>query len=264
MSQFAVDVSTYMTSAVSTVTESATLEEVNAELSALDVSALPVLDAQGRAAGVISRTDLLRAGRVHVDEGTRRHTLKLPDARVREFMTATVEVVTPSTPLWDAARRMVRQHYHRLFVAEDSRLIGVISTREMMRAIAEVRLATPVSEITSGSVVKVKADDPLALAVDRMAAAHRSGLVVVQGDWPVGVFTQVEALEARDANPQAPVHDWMDMRVLSLPTTMPVHMAAGQALATGARRLLTIETLGVAGIATGMDFTQLVSDSHKG
>ena len=56
---------------------------------------------------------------------------------------------------------------------------------------------------------------------------------------------------------------WMDMRILAIPGTMPIFLAAGQALATGARRILPLESLGTAGIVTGMDFAALVAKSHN-
>ncbi len=261
-------VATHMTSPVFSVRGDDELAEAERLMAELDVSALPVVQGvharANRLSGVISRTDLLRAGRVRVSGERREHVLSLPKARVREFMTSTVEVVRPDVRLADAARRMVRQHLHRLFVSENDHLAGVVTTREMMRAVREARVRAPMSELMTKSVVCVKASDPLSLAVDRLAAAHVTGLVVVEDAWPVGLFGQAEALAARDAPPDYTVEEWMDPRFLSLPAETPIHRVAAQALATGARRVLAVGDEGVRGIVSGMDFTDLVRRSAEG
>jgi CBS domain-containing protein len=234
------------------------------ELAKLGISALPVVDHAGFVVGVLSRTDLLRVGRVRLMNGQRRRVLTLPDASVRELMTSTVEVVSPETSLFEAARRMIRRHIHRLYVCEEQRPVGVIGTKEMMQAVIEQRLAAPIAELIHGSLVVARSGDPLSLAIDRMALAHHSGLVVVEGGWPVGVFTQADALSARDAAPDERVDRWMDPGVICLPLATPAFRAAEQVIATRARRLLAVDAQGVSGILTGVDFARLVSSAEPG
>jgi CBS domain-containing protein len=250
-----------MSSPVQTVREDARLGEVQAKLAQHGVSAVPVLDATTRLAGVITRTDLLRVGRVRPAEGEPEHAVNLPTGRVREYMTPTVEVIGPDTPLNEAARRMVDREHHRLFVATNGRLMGVVSTREMMRAVSLVGVSTPLSEIMSTAIVTVQIDDPLVLAVDRMAESHHRGLVVTDQGWPVGIFGQIEALAARDASPQRSVGEWMSRSFLSLPAGMPAHHAAAQSMTTRAHRIVAVRSDEASGIVSGLDFTRLVAQA---
>jgi CBS domain-containing protein len=71
---------------------------------------------------------------------------------------------------------MLQNRNHRLYIATDRVPTGVISTKELMLAVADARIAIPVSEFMHGSLVVVNADAPLSLAIDRMALAHHSGL----------------------------------------------------------------------------------------
>lgn len=246
-----------MVSPVRTIRETASAVDAERELSRLGVSALPVIDRSESMVGVLSRTDLLRAGRTRFAEGNRR-ALTLPKTTVRELMTATVEVIGPETPLSEAARRMVRQHRHRLYVSEDRRPAGVVSTKEMMLAVSVAKIALPIAEIMHGSLVVVQASDPLSLAIERLTLSHHGGLVVVEDEWPVGMFTQTEALDAREAAPDERVDEWMDPRFICLPMATPVFRAAEQAVATRARRVLAVDGAGLRGIVAGLDFARLV------
>jgi CBS domain-containing protein len=258
MPAFAQPVLEHMVSPVHTIADGDKLERADRELSRLHISALAVTDRSGAMVGVLSRTDLIRAGRVRRVGGRRELSLSLPDASVREHMTSTVEVVAPDTSLAEAARRMLRQHVHRLFVAEDRRPLGVVSTKEMVSAVVQARVALPIAELMHGSLVTVQANEPVALAVDRMTAAHHSGLLVLEGGWPVGIFTQADALAAQEAPAADPVESWMDTRFVCLPLATPVFRAGEQALATRARRVLAIDASGLRGVLTGMDFARLV------
>jgi len=246
-------------SPVRTVAETESVASVEQELSKLGISALPVVDRAGALVGVISRTDLLEAGRVRVlVNGRRRKALTLPEAPARELMTATVELVAPETPLSEAARRLVRNHIHRLYVSEGRYPLGVLGSKEIMWAVFEAKLATPIAEAMHGPLVVVSAGDPLSLAIDRIALSHHSGLVVVEDGWPVGVLTQADALAAREAAPDDRVDNWMDPRVICLPLAMPLYRAAEQAVATGARRVLAVNGKGVRGILSALDFARVV------
>ncbi len=230
-------------------------------MESLGVSALPVLDASRAIAGVLSRTDLLRVGRVRVLAETRERLLTLPDARVEEHMSTRVEVIPPDLSLRRAAKRMVENRHHRLFVATESRLSGVIGTREMMHAVALERVRVPLADVMTSSIISVRAEDPLSLALDRLTAAHIWGLVVVDGRWPLGSFSQVEALAARDASPTDPVEYWMDHSLLCLAAEMTADRAARVALSMRTARIVAVSEEEMRGIVSPLDFARLVSDA---
>jgi len=258
MSSFTMPLRDYMHSPVHTVQYSTSLAEAERRLSELDIGALPVLDADGKPTGIVSRTDLLRIGRIRPTNGHRRRAISVPDGAVVEVMTASIETLSPDASVQEAARRMAKERIHRVFAEEKGSLVGAVSTKEMMRVIVDKRVSLPLSELMTTSVVVVRASDPLQLAIDRMAASHVQGVVVVDEGWPVGVFTQVEALEARDAGAQAPVEQWMNPAVLCLPEEMPVHRAASQAIATKARRIVAMDSRDVRGVLSGLDFARIV------
>lgn len=100
------------------------------------VSGLPVVDAAGALVGVVSQTDLLRA------RATEYLWANWAGLRVRHLMTSPAVTVHRQTPLALAARRMDRNHVHRLVVVDDhddARPIGILSTSDLVRAMAQLR-----------------------------------------------------------------------------------------------------------------------------
>lgn len=258
MKKFASSVRHYMRTPVHTILESEQLTEAAVVLETREISALGVVDPRGALVGVISRTDLIHAGRMRAREDSRDKALSLPAVGLREFMTPTVEIIGPDRPLHEAARGMLKRDVHRLFVSDDRRPIGVITTTDLMRAVVDARLKEPIADIMHIAVISVEADRPVAYAVDRMAAVERSGLVVTEEGWPVGVFTQADALAARDAPATDRVEAWMDPRIICVPMATPIWRAAQQTVATRPRRLLTVDGRGVRGVVTSMDFARVV------
>jgi CBS domain-containing protein len=253
MANFEMPVTDYMTSPVETAQVGQSLVAANAMFSEQGVSALGVVDAAGMLKGVVSRTDILHAAVFSHGE-----TFRVPDRPVEEIMKSPAIQLSSDAPLAQAAKLMLKNHVHRVFVTRDGRPEGVVSTRDLMRAVREKRIKTPISEIASGSVVKVRADDPIALAVDRLDRSNKHGLVVVEGDFPIGIFDQASALEARRLPPTTAVENAMNVRILILPAAMGLGRAAQQAVGMNVRRILIEDDRGVTGIVGGLDFARVM------
>jgi len=256
MSHFQVPVKLYMSSPVLSVRPEASLEEAYEVMVEGRISALPVLDSQRVVEGLITRSDLLRIGRTEAGSRPDSHVLAFPDRKVSAEMTREVQTVSPDMTLEVAAGMMARGRIHRVVVTEDARAIGLLSTRDLMRAIAEKEMSHPISEFMSSPVFTIRAEEGLGMAVERLEKARVSGLVVVEDDWAVGVFTQAEALEARHLPRGTAVGDAMNPRILTLAPRTRMHRAAAQAAATGVRRVVIQEGESLVGILSGLDFAQ--------
>lgn len=255
MSQYESSVELYMSQPVHAVESSSPLSDAYKKLRAHRVSSLAVVDS-GKPVGVLSRTDLLRVGRLESGRSPKSALLILPDKRVRDAMTHAIVTVPPDASIKEAARRMVADGLHRVFVVDKGRLVGVLSTKDVMLAVSEAKDARPISALMSSPVLTVRAGEPVALAVERLEQAHVSGVVVTDNDWPVGVFTQVESLTASNAPRDTPVEDVMSPAMLCMAVSTPTFRAAAQAAATRARRVIATEGREMKGILTGIDFTR--------
>lgn len=258
MPQFEVPVAEYMTREVEAVPPTATLAGVARALERLNISAVPVVD-RGVLVGVVSRSDLLHAGRTHAAHGRRGTSLEVPAQRVAEIMKPAPFVVTPATPLTDAARSMLRNRIHRVFVIERGHVAGVLSTLDLTVAVRDARVDGPLRTLMSAPIFSVDTQDPLALAIERLELAHVTALVVVEDGWPVGVFTQVEALAARDLPRDTPVEDVFDQALVCLPAATRIYRAAALAARLDVRRVVVADGPEVVGIVSGLDFARVVA-----
>lgn len=257
MAQFQVPTHLYMTTGVVSVASTETLERAYQVATAEGVSSVPVQDGD-RFVGIVSLTDLLRVGIREAGSTAQAKVLTFPARAVAEEMTPRVETITPETSLADAARVIREKTIHRLFVTQDGKLVGVLSTTDLMRAIAEKKVNHPVGEYMSSPVFTIRDHEPLGEAVERLDHGHASGLVVVEDGWPVGIFSKVQALEARDQPRSLAVGEVMSSKILTLPPTTSLYRAAAQASALGVRRVVIHDGDEVLGILSGSDFARAV------
>lgn len=99
-----------------------------------DISALVVVDDDGLLVGIISRSDILRAGVEEPD---------WPNATVSRFMTRDVISVTPDTKLAEVMRILLRNHIHRVVVVREDdqgrkQPIAVLSDSDLVCDMADV------------------------------------------------------------------------------------------------------------------------------
>ena len=168
-----------MTTDVVSVPPGATLREVAEVLAEREVSGAPVVDEAGRVIGVITATDLVRFESPEAPprprrEGQGRREERQPEpppgflvelwaepgpevlerflaARsmeadpldrhtADEIMTPDIVALPPDAEVHVAAERMLRERVHRVLVMEDGRLVGVVSSTDVLRAVAERKI----------------------------------------------------------------------------------------------------------------------------
>lgn len=127
--------------------------EAVARLFALnDVSGAPVVDDAGRPLGVITQPDLVDPGRPRSGQVGRTVYYRVWNGDVRamgviappvvpmpgvatDVMTTPLLTVDRNAPIAEAARVMVRERVHRLFIVEKGRIMGVVSALDCLRAL---------------------------------------------------------------------------------------------------------------------------------
>lgn len=258
MANFEIPARQYMSAPLQTADVDASLDDVRRRLLELGFSALPVAE-DGRVVGLVSRTDLVKVGTRQSGNRPGSSLLVLPDRTAGQEMTPDPRAVPADAPLSRVAGIMVEDRIHRVFVEEDGETIGVVTTRDLMRVVAEKKVNHPLSRHMSSPLFTVRASEPVSLATERLEKARVTGLVVVDDGWPVGVFTRREALESRGARREMPVEEAMNVAILLLAADLPIHRAAAQAAAMNARRIVATRDEEAVGIVSGLDFAQLVA-----
>jgi CBS domain-containing protein len=154
-----------MTSPAITVGVDASLHEVAEALAARRISGLPVLDAGGALAGVISEADII-AKETHDSSHAR---------TAGEAMTSPARTIGPQRTVAEAARVMLAESVNRLPVVRDGELVGIVTRADLVRAFVrsdeEIR-----EEIRESVALRWHGIDPNGLTV-----RVKDGVVEVEG-----------------------------------------------------------------------------------
>jgi CBS domain-containing protein len=103
------------------------------------VSGAPVVDKDGNLAGIISEKDCLRvfaSGAFY----------QLGGGIVGDFMSKTVLTVDPDDDVFKVADIFMKNHFRRLPVVKDGKLVGLISRRDVLTASLKILEQSPVKK----------------------------------------------------------------------------------------------------------------------
>lgn len=95
---------------------------------------LPVLDEDGRLAGVVSQRDLFHSGLIKaLGYGAHAQQHALATVMVKEAMTTDVATTTPDTSLREAARTMLERKIGCLVVVEAGKIAGILAESDFVK-----------------------------------------------------------------------------------------------------------------------------------
>ena len=95
-----------------------------------DISSAPVVDDAGGLIGIITQKDCMQVAlnaAYHSEYG----------GLVADFMSTQVSTISPDESIVDAAKRFLENRYHRYPVLKNDRLVGVLSRRDVIRALGD-------------------------------------------------------------------------------------------------------------------------------
>ena len=161
-----------MTSPAVTIGPETTVRDAAKTMLAKNISAVPVVGADGKLAGIVSEGDLMR----RVETGTARHPWWLswvvdePEDRARDYikshgtlardvMTSRVVTVAADTPLGQIARLLEKHRIKRVPVVDaGGAVVGIVSRANLLQGLTVQQSAAPVSKLAaqkSGSRVSL-------------------------------------------------------------------------------------------------------------
>lgn len=152
-----------MVSPVITVKPSASVKEVAKTFLERRISAVPVVDDQGRVIGIVSEGDLMHRSEAGTErqrswwllgltgdealaaEYTKAHARKVADVMTRNVITA-----PPDTPLHEIAALLEKNSIKRVPIVNNGQLVGIVSRANLIQAVASARpmLEIPLSDST--------------------------------------------------------------------------------------------------------------------
>ncbi len=282
---------------VKTVPQSLRVKDLIQLLAHKKVSGVPVVDEDGKLAGIISETDIVRA-QAHLTGKDFCYTFyeydpfagqvglfgecspKVLDMQVADLMTREVIMALPQESLPIVIRRMLAHGIHRLIVAEEKVILGLISTLDVLQALAlgKIALTAPPTKVADLSLeVHPVASEEMFIRelIDILAEKGITGLPVVREDGTVlGVVSQADLVRqqaetdrrrykypdfygldpfmkkvplVRDFGQEVlerPVKEFMNPRVISVTLETPITAVAKTMVAEKVHRLLVMDPEG--------------------
>jgi CBS domain-containing protein len=135
-----------------------TIEELAQFLIDKAITGAPVVDANGKFVGVVSLTDIVRhdslaelelradephdyymhgwEDRLAPEDISSFHVEEKPQAYVRDIMTPLIFKVDESTSIQEIADTMIGGRVHRLLVTRAGKIIGIVTTMDLLKVIA--------------------------------------------------------------------------------------------------------------------------------
>ncbi len=157
-----------------------------------------------RAAAALIRDMDLESARQELLELLARHIY--PIETVGQIMSHGVHTLPPETTVDDAAEEMLRYGFEGFPIAEDGRVVGVLSRREIDRA-RRLRLGNmPVSHYMTKGDIQVRADDSVERLQQIMTRFGVGQVPVVSEDEIVGIVTRTDLIKSWATPPQGPAH----------------------------------------------------------
>ena len=188
-------VSSVMVKDVITVPQSMRLGEVAKIMLDKGIGSVPVMD-DDKMVGIVSKADFVTlAVGIAFDKIT-----------VKEIMSKNLISVSPSERIIHARRLMLEEHVGRLPVVDEGELVGMITSKDLMRAFIEFRKSVPekyqksqikdllVEDIMSKNPTFVSKDLSITEVSNIIMETGFNGLPVVEDGEVVGIITQTDIL----------------------------------------------------------------------
>ena len=125
-----IKVKEYMTRRLITLEPDTELLHAVHTLNKHNIAGAPVVDSEGTLVGILTEKDCLKVvykAAYYSEYG----------GRVADLMSREVETVSPDDNLVEIAKRFIEGRFHRYPVLDNGRLVGQISRRDALRALAD-------------------------------------------------------------------------------------------------------------------------------
>ena len=188
-------ISSVMVKDVITVPQSMQLGDVAKLMLDEGIGSVPVMD-DDKMVGIVSKADFV----------TLAVGIAFDKVSVKEIMSKDLIAVSSTERIVHARRQMIESHVGRLPVVDDGKLVGMITSKDLMRAFIEFRKSVPekyqksqikdllVEDIMSKNPTFVSRDMSITEISNIIMETGYNGLPVVEDDKVVGIITQTDIL----------------------------------------------------------------------
>jgi CBS domain-containing protein len=178
---------------------------------------------------------------------------------------STFTIVSPGTSVIDAAKLMITRKT-RLLVYDEKRLIGIITSTDMVRAFRHTNSNPPLEKVISNNLYTVKEDDDIFKAVKIMYEKRIGSVIVTKHKSPYGIFTERDLLVnvlSNDADIKNPVIGYCSYPLVTAEFGIKGSDAAKIMAENKIKRLILTKQGKVSAIVTARDIVDAFQSSFS-
>jgi diguanylate cyclase (GGDEF)-like protein/PAS domain S-box-containing protein len=241
---------------VTTCLVQSSLAEVAGLMAQRRFSSIVVTDDTRHPVGIITERNILRA----------MHDGIVGTTPLQKVMSAPVVVMSSDTPVLEGYRTCQREGIRHLVLVDEAGVIsGVVSETDFRLHLDLTVLAgrRRIASIAQRTGIAMPPETPLKQALDLMDAQHKTCVIVVAEDKPLGIVTERDVVRLYSSKT-----DWMDTTlgdvmispVLSITVNSTTSEAAEKMLVHKVRHLVVVDANGnMIGLVSEHDLSQLMA-----
>ncbi|MBI3902559.1 MAG: PAS domain S-box protein [Nitrosomonadales bacterium] len=217
------------------------------------ISSIVVTDNSNHPLGIVTERNILHAMQAGCPQ----------DTNLRDIMSSPVITVPPSITTLDAYQLCLRNGIRHLVIVDESGLLaGVVSETDFRLHLNLTALAgrRKVVSIAKRSAVVLPPTSSLMQSLDLMQAQHKSCVVVVENEKPVGIITERDVVRFYSGDKSYAdimLGEVMVAPVLTISSEATTNQAAEMMLARKVRHLVVVDESGrMVGLLSEHDMTQ--------
>lgn len=181
------DASEIMTSPVIVMKSANTLAHARNLMLKHDIARLPIINENETPIGIITQKDIIRA--IEQTEPIWRRR-PINQVLVQQIMTKNPITIGQRMDIVDIAKIMVRHNISGVLVTDDSRLIGMVTKTDVVKAFPEIYSGrAKVEDFMTKDVITANRTHPITHIIDLMNKSNVSRIVIVEGERPIGMIT---------------------------------------------------------------------------
>jgi CBS domain-containing protein len=177
----------YMSAPVYVVERNEPIQRARNLMFKYSIGRLPVMD-NGKLAGIVTKYDITNRLNQAAPEWRRRPIDKVP---IQVVMTEKPITIFPDATMAQAAELMAENDISGLPVERDGEILGMITSRDMVRYFADQDIKATVGDLMSRNVLNVHRHHTIGHVLDEMNVQGASRAMVYEdNDTPVGIITR--------------------------------------------------------------------------
>ncbi len=177
----------YMSSPIYVIERNEPIQRARNLMFKYGIGRLPVMD-NGKLVGIVTKYDITNRLNQAAPEWRRRPIDKVP---IQVVMTETPITIYPDATMSQAAELMVENGISGLPVERDGEIMGMISSRDMIRYFAEQDVKAKVGDLMNKELLTVHRHHTIAHVLDEMNVQGISRALVYEDNMsPVGIITR--------------------------------------------------------------------------